>query len=57
MYGSFQGVRQGSTLGRLLFNLFLCDIFLFVEEADIISYSDDNTLYMCSKRFYVALEN
>ena len=53
----FQGVRQRSTLGPLLFNLFLCDIFLFVEEADIISYSEDKTLYMCSKSFDVALEN
>ena len=40
----FQGMPQGSILGPLLFNLFLCDLFLFVEGADIMSYADDNTL-------------
>ena len=40
----FKGIPQGSILGPLLFNLFLCDLFLFVEGADIMSYADDNTL-------------
>ena len=52
----FQGVPQGSILGPLLFNLFLCDLFLFVEEADIMSYTDDSTLYMCSENVDVTLE-
>ena len=54
--GIFQGAPQGSILGPLLFNLFLCDLFLFVEEADIMSYADDNTPYVCSENVDVTLE-
>ena len=52
----FQGVPHRLILGPLLFNLFLCDLFLFVEEADIMSYTDDNTPYMGSKIVDVTLE-
>ena len=52
----FQGILQGSILGPLLFNLFLCDLFLFLEEADITSYADDNTLYVCSENVDITPE-
>ena len=42
------GVPQGSILGPLLFNIYMCDLFLFVKP-NIVNYADDNTLYATSK--------
>ena len=40
------GVPQGSILGPLLFNNFLIDLFLIIENADTTSYADENTQYI-----------
>ena len=39
------GVSQGSILGPLLFNIFLCDIFFEISQTDISSYDDNNIPY------------
>ena len=38
-------VPQGSILGLLLFNIFLCDLFLFLHDIPVANYADDNTPY------------
>ena len=42
------GVPHGSMLA--LFNVYLCDMSLFIIESNIGVYADDATLYECEAR-------
>ena len=47
--GISKGVPQGSILGPLLFNIFVNDLFFFIEKCTLYNYADDNSMSVSSK--------
>ena len=56
-YEIIRGVPQGCILGQPLCNLFINDLFLFLERTNICNFVDDNTTYRCNSVLEIILED
>ena len=56
-YDIVRGVPQGSVLDPLFFNLFINDLFLFIERTNICNFADDNTIYSCNINLQTILKD
>ena len=54
---TIRGIPEGSILDLLLCNLFINDLFLFVERTNICNFADDNTICRCDTELEVVLED
>ena len=59
LYEIVRGVPEGSILEKvpLLFNIFIKDLFLFIDKTNICNFADDTTIYNCNNNLQTILKN
>ena len=50
-------VPQGFVLGPLFFNIFINDIFLFLQKCDLVNHADDSTIYTSDKHVTIIIDS